>query len=163
MKAKIEAGGTLELLTQGELRDELARAMEGWRAELGRGVKFRKFSAQATVSGGVWSVGGGAAAAQKQTLGPAPGFMWSVTRIAVSGGGYNNGADDWDLFSDAAQPSNLILLNFGVGDQWEPGVIVLTGPEELVFVGRGTGIAGTDIHISGQAIEVPVQQGWRLI
>jgi hypothetical protein len=162
MKTRIKVDAELEMLTQSELREELTAAMQGWRAELGRGVKFRKFSAQATVVGGFWDVGGMAASNQKQTLGPEPGFMWSITRLAVSGGGFDPTSDTWQLFSDSNQPSKLILLNFGYGDQWEPGVIVLTGPEQLVFAGDGSG-GGTDIHISGAAIEVPVQQAWRLI
>jgi hypothetical protein len=163
MKAEIKAGAQIELLTRSELREEFVTAMTAWRQELARGVKFRKFSATATVVGGEWAVGGGAASNEKQTLGPEPGFMWSLTSLAVNGSGYDTSSDDYNLYSDAVQPSKFILTIFGYGDQWDPGVIVLTGPEQLAFAGVGTGTDGDQIHIAGRAIEVPVQQGWRLI
>lgn len=160
MRAEIKAGAAIELLTQSELREELTAAMQGWRAELARGVKFVKFQASTNVVTGRWELGGNAAF--NANLGPRPGFMWSITRIAVSGNGFDPTSDDWEMYSDAVQPSKFILQNIGFGDQWDPGVIVLTGPEQLAFSGAGTG-SGTDIHVSGGAIEVPVQQAWRLI
>jgi hypothetical protein len=163
VKAKIEAGVDIELLTQSELREEIAHAMTAWRAELSRGVKYRKFSAQTVLTGATWAIGGDSPQSGNEVLGPEPGFMWSITRLAVSGGGFNSNADTWSIFTNSPTPSNFILLNFGFGDQWDTGVIVLNGPDKLAFTGAGTGVAGTDIIVSGAAVEVPVQQGWRLI
>lgn len=163
MKFEIVGGAKVDLLSRDELKEELATFARAWKDEIRRGVKYRKFSAQTNVSGGVWLLGGDAPEDNNNALGPEPGFVWSITRIAINGNGFDPTSDDWQMYTDAVQPSKFILTNFGFGDQWDTGVIVLYGPERLAFRGVGTGVGGTDIHMTGQAVEVPVQLAHMLL
>ncbi len=156
---EIKAGAKLDLLTQKELQASLA----GWFAEITRGVRFRQFSAQGTVVGGVWTIGGSAAENRASSLGPEPGMLWAVTGIAVSGNGVIPGTDLFSVFIDEVTPSKLVDSGLTRSRSWDSPSLVLQGESRLAFTGAGTGIAGTDVTVSGRAVEVPVQLAWQLL
>lgn len=167
MKFKIEAGAELDLISRGELREELAIATGAWREEISRGVKWRKFSAQGVVGtpnpAGTWLIGAGAPNNSKDTLGPDVGFVWAVTRIAVSGNGFVPGTDLFSVYVDEISPSRLVISGLTRGNTWDVGTFVLHSGEALALSGAGTGVAGTDVTVSGQAVEVPAQLAWQLL
>ena len=163
MKFTIHAGAEMETLTQGELSEELTAALSAWRAELGRGAKWRKFSARADVAAGVWTIGGASAPNNdKYATGPQPGFTWAVTRVAVAGNGVIAGTDLWSVYVDDVTPSRLVTSGHTRFQTYDVGVLVLNGGEQLTLNGVGTG-AGTDVTVSGQAVEIPEQLAWMLL
>lgn len=163
MKAKFQVGSEIEFLTKDELGEELKTALGAWRTEIGRGVRWRKFSGQGTVAGGAWVIGGTGANNDKDPLGPQPGFVWAVTRIAVSGNGFVPGTDAFSVYVGEAVPSRLVITGLTRGETWDVAVLVLNGGEELALTGVGTGLAGTDVTVSGQAVELPSQLAWQLL
>lgn len=156
MKFKLQAGAELDLITEHEMRGVLA----DWMAEITRGVKFRQFSARADVSGGVWTITQDRN--NSDVLGPAGGMIWAVTRIAVAGNGFVAGTDTFSVYTDEITPSKLIESGLTRGARWTPPVVTLNGSEKLALSGVGTG-AGTDVTVSGQAIELPLQLAWQLL
>lgn len=158
MKAKLQAGMELDLLSKAEVAEVLTEARASWQKEIARGVRFRSFSSVATVAGGVWSIG---AAAGVDQLGPREGFIWSVTRIAVSGPGLVLGTDLFSAYVSEVTPVKLIQSGLTRGAQWDMGVLVLVGGDRLTLAGVGTGVG--EVYVSGAAVELPVQLAFQLL
>ena len=159
MKFKLQAGMELDLLTREELGEELDRSAGSWRGELSRNVRFPRFSARTDVVGGVWAINPDSNTAGK--LGPKVGFIWSVMRLAVSGGGIVLGTDVWRAFVGENAPSQFVDSSTR-GMSFNPGALVIRDGESLLFAGAGTG-AGTDVTVVGQAIELPDFLAWQLL
>lgn len=159
-KFKIQANADIELLTRDEVRDVL----RGWMEEIHRGLRFQEFSVTATVAGaGTWQV---AAPGPHDTLGPAPGMVWAITRVAVSGPGFARATNDFSVYKDEISPSKLVITVPGVATstaswEWDVGGLILVGGRRLAFAGAGT--AGQQVTVAGEAVEVPVQLAWQLI
>ena len=162
MKVKLQAGAEMDLLTREEVRAEL-QAHGAWRGEIARGVKFRDFSGQGTVTGAVWSIGGDTPNNDKDPLGPQAGFVWAVTRIAVSGNGFVPGTDLFSVYKDSISATKLIVSGLTRGTTWDVPTLVLNSNQVLALTGAGTGLTGTDVFVSGQAVELPVQLAWQLL
>jgi hypothetical protein len=156
MKAKFEVGADIDFLTRDELRAELS----GWLAEISRGVRFRAFTGTGTVAGGVWQITSDTPGGKD--LGPAAGILWSVTGLIVSGSGYSPAADTYSVYLGDVSAARLQRSAIVRDTSWDVGGLVLTGPERLALAGVGTG-AGTEIVVSGRAVEVPIHLGWQLI
>jgi hypothetical protein len=160
MKAKLEAGMTLDFLTSEELRGELASAMKAWRSEIARGVRFPKFSGQGVITGGAFRIGGDGDA-NKSRLGPDAGFVWAVVRLSAFGGGFVPGTDSFNVWIDEVTPSRLVETGITRTAKYDITGLVLVGPESLVFTGTST---GTDpVTVAGQAVELPVQLAYSLV
>lgn len=148
MKAKFEVGASIDFLT----KDEMTEVMAAWWAEVGRGVRFRRFNGQATVAGGVWSM---------LIPGPREDCIWAVTRLAASGPGLVLGTDIWTVAVNQADPSTIVGTGFLRNATWDVGVLMLNGGDQLAVNGVGTG-AGA-VAISGAAIELPNQLAWQFL
>lgn len=152
MKFKLKAGMDIDLLNRDELADELGR-MPAWVSELGRGVKYVDLSRPTVSDGtGAWSV----------TFQPGNGFLWSVTRIAVSGAGYDPTADSFAIFN--GQSSGLRLVENGLArvGKYDLAQLVVKGPAELIVSGTNAN-ASAEVLVSGAAVEVPAAYGWKLL
>ena len=160
MKFKLQAGMDLDLLTRQELGEELDRSAGSWRQELSRNVRFPRFSARTDVAGGVWTINPDSSTAGK--LGPRVGFIWSVMRLAVSGGGIVLGTDVWRAFVGENAASQFIDSSLR-GMNFNPGALVVRDGESLLFTGVGTGVGATDVTVVGQAIELPDFLAWQLL
>jgi hypothetical protein len=155
MKFKIQAGAEVDIISEPEMR----RIFADWMVEIGRGVKFRKAGGQVQLSAGTWRVD----STTKIEAGPQPGFLWSVTRVAVLGGGYVPGTDSFSIFN--GDPSNLTAvssavsrsLGFGIGE------MVIQPGDVVGMTGVGTGVNGTDINVTLLVAEVPIQLAWQLL
>lgn len=156
---KFQVGAEWDLLNRAELDAALDKALQSWAKEIGRGVRFREFSGRGNVVGGVWTIDGHAAG---QTLGPAEGMVWAITRAAISGNGVVVGTDLWSLYSGEVSPSKLVESRLLVTRYFDVPNVVLAGGNCLVATGVGTG-AGADVTLSGQAVELPVQLAWQLL
>lgn len=166
MKAKLEAGMTLDFLTREEVREELREFAKAWKQEIARGVRFVKFSVATVraVPANTWQVGGDTGNNDKDQLGPQPGFLWAVTRIKVSGNAYNTTGDDFQVFIDERTPSKFVDQQFGPGDFYDVPKLVLNGGETLLIRGTATVVATeNDVVVAGAAVEVPVQLAHLLV
>jgi hypothetical protein len=149
MKFKLQAGMDLDLLTKDEVRAEL----KSWQAELVRGITFRTLS-QRVDAAAAWTM---------DPIGPAAGFVWSLTRVAVAGNGLVLAADTFNLFFGGATNSpGAIATGLLRQKEWDPGVLVVAGPRTVVITGAATG-TGTDVFASLSVIELPVQLAWQLL
>ncbi len=151
MEFELKAGAKFDLLSPKEFRAEMDKA-PAWVAELTRGVKFRPFGEQATITAaGTWSV-------QDE---PRPGFIWGLTLLAISGPGYDPTTHRTSVF--VQDTGALRARDVGIVSSRQyplPGIVVV-GTEPLIVTGTGT--AGSTLTVAGQIVEVPVQVGWRLL
>jgi hypothetical protein len=85
-----------------------------------------------------------------------------VTGIAVSGNGFNPAADTYSVFFDEASPTKLVRSGLTRDSTWDVGSLVIDGASGLALSGVGTA-GGTEIWVSGRAVEVPVQLAWQLL
>lgn len=161
MKVKLQAGAELDLFNREEMAAELDRIFAAWKAEIPRGVKWRPFSASTVAAGGVWAIGG--PGNDKDQLGPNPGFVWAVTRLAVSGNGVVQGTDIWNVFMDDIAPSKLVSSGHTRFVTYDVGVFVLNPNGQILAQGAATGLGGTDVTLSGQAVELPKELSWQLL
>jgi len=159
-EVSLHAGAKLDLLNRDEVKDVLDVAMTSWRKELARGVRFRAFSGRATVVGGAWQML--PTDADDNILGPNPGMVWSVTTIAVSGGGILGGTDRFGVYIDDISPTKLVVGRILDNVLFDVGALVIDGASKLALAGAGTG-AGTVVWMSGRAVELPVQLAWQLL
>ncbi len=153
MEFKIEAGAKINLLT----KEEVGEVFAGWKAELARGIKFRTFSIRTDVAGGVFST------TNVDFAGPDAGFVWAVTRLAISGAGLVLGTDLANVYVDDVTPSKLVMSGLTRQATWDIPGLILTGGSRVIVTGVGTGATGTDVTVSGAAIEVPLQLAWQLL
>lgn len=149
MKVKLQANAELDLITQAEVREILV----GWQAELSRGVRFRNFSSR-TGQAADWLLGGDVPDNNSDPLGPKEGFVWSVSRLVVTG--IVNGTDLYSVYRSVVQPASAVAVRLTNDKVWEPGVFVLQGGERLALSGVSTG-TDPSIVVAGQVIELPVQ------
>lgn len=158
----IQAGAKIDLFT----KKEATEVLRGWFEEIHRGVKFQEFAAQATANAaGIWTVGGSGSTA-RDTLGPQDGFVWAVTRLAVSGGGFDRTADDYSVYTDEITASKLVVTVPGVATstgswEWDTPGLVLVGGRSLALQGQAT--AESVITVSGAAVELPIQLAYQLL
>lgn len=119
MKFKIQAGGTIDVATRDEVRQEIVAASASWFTEVARGDRYRRFSAFSdTDAAGNLVIGDRVSEGQ---LGPSQGFVWSVNRLAV-GGGYDPNADDQTTLLTASNPGagvGLVTFDVPAGETWE--------------------------------------------
>lgn len=153
MKTKLQAGLTIDTLTQDELRAELHAfahsAMKSWREELSRGVKYRRRAYTGTVAadGTLTIIGDG----------PAEGMIWSLTRLTFAAG--TPGATGVNLHANEVAGGSMLWR--GLVDNEEPSDtgVVLVGGDVLVIAGSGLTVA-EQIIITVSIKEVPAMLGW---
>lgn len=150
MKMKLHAGAELDLLSP----DEFRRELRSWSAEISRGARFLRRPWVAT--------GNGAAGLQIKGEGPAEGFIWAVTRLSVSGPGFDPATQTIDAYVNDASPSSLVWS--GLTRNATPGdhAIVLTGGDSLVFAVSGSPALGAQITVTATIKEVPALMAWSL-
>lgn len=157
MKFKIQAGAEIDVATKKEVRDEIEAARTSWIGEVARGDRFRRFSAYAySDAAGTVAVG-----QTGQYIGPAEGFVWSVTRFAVTSG-YDPATQvlSLTLGSDATTGSAVIIPDLGTYNDLSGNQLVLYPGDRLYVV--GTVAASSRVWVTGQARELPISLAWRL-
>lgn len=156
MEFEIQAGAKIDIMTPAEMRRELA----AWMAEVRRGVKFRRAGAQGQASGGTFRID---ASLHTGDVGPAAGFLWSVTSIAVQGGAYDLTADTFAAY--VGEPSGSTVVATGISRRigFSIGELVLNGPDSLTITGLATGTDGTDVSATLLVAEIPDHLAWQLL
>jgi hypothetical protein len=164
-KTVIRANATLDTLTEPELNRSLAHFMTEWRAELLRGVKFRRILRKgvADASGNLML---GGSDSRLRGLGPEEGFIWSVDFFSLypltTGGTaivrlYQNTANDGDLVRGDYTP-----VNSAVSDNFGGRGLIMQGGSTLLLTASGL-TAGTSVTLTGQATEVPFNNAYGLL
>lgn len=159
MKFKLVGGAEIDLFTADEAKTVVENALAGWHKEITRGVKFRQFSGQTVNTGATWQM----VDPTGELLGPREGFLWSVTRVTVAGAGVVPGTDAYSLGVNELSASKLIETGLTRGIRFDVGALVLNGGDRLAAGGASTGTLGYPIVLSGAAVELPVQLGYRLL
>lgn len=157
MKFKINAGVEVDVLSEPEMRKIFA----DWMVEIRRGVKFRKAGGQTNVAGGVWSIGDPGHG--HDAMGPQPGFLWSVTNIAVAGNGFVEGTDTFSVFNGAASTLTVVATGLTRQISFNPGSFVVASGDWVALTGVGTGASGIDVGVTLLVAEVPEQLAWQLL
>jgi hypothetical protein len=156
VKFKIAAGAEFDVVTEKEMRGALADFQTNWIAELSRGDRYRDFRASGTIAAAALSIGGDTDAGID--LGPAPGFVWSITRLAVVNLATN---DVLTLFKNENAPSSTIKPVLLTYNSFGRNELVLYPGDRLLV--EGSSLAGTGkVTITGTAREIPVALAWRL-
>lgn len=157
-KFAFKAGAEFDMLTNKELRDTLKDVMASWMAETTIGARYARFSAAALIANSAVEIGGPGRA--DDNLGPAPGFVWDVRRLRITGLATNDVAA---VYVNDANPSSMIASTADVA-----GALFLFGEQVILYPGdsllvTGASLAATGfITVSGQVRELPMALAWRL-
>lgn len=157
-KFKIAAGAEIDMLTNSELRKTLSDTMASWMAEVTTGARYARFSAAGLIAGAALQIGGAERA--DDNLGPAPGFVWDVRRLRISG---LADADVASVYVNDANPSSMVASTADVS-----GGLFLWGEQVVLYPGDSLLVAGASltatgyVTVSGQVRELPMALAWRL-
>lgn len=158
-KVKIQAGAEFDVITKQEMREALTEVRRSWMQEVSHGVGFPRFTANGLIVGAALDFGANGPAAE--FLGPAPGFLWDVRRLRITG---LTTGDVVSIYLNDANPSSLIATTGDLAGgrlfTWAEQVILYPG-DALRVVGSGLTATGT-ITAAGQVRELPVSLAWRL-
>lgn len=172
---KLELGAKLDCLNRHELEDVLTRKADAWFRYRAKGTKRQAFWSSGQVAGAALVIGDsnvpGAA-----MLGPREGWAWKVERISVTG--FAAATTDYvkvykgDVGAGSPQADMRFVDVLSVS-KWAiypgHGCILLPGDHIVIAGGAAyTGAAltspnGTLWTVTGEAIETPAEQIWKLI
>lgn len=164
-EVQLKAGAKLDLLNRKELRETLDVVTRDWFAQVARGDRYRRFSADGTIAAGGVTIGG--PEQRDGTLGPAEGFVWAVQRLAVGGLTSSTGTplvattEPVQLFLNDPGPASLVHPALVGYEEFGEHQLVLYPGDTLLVVGTGLTSTGT-VTVSGQARELPLPLAWRL-
>jgi hypothetical protein len=156
MKQKFNAGAELDILT----KRELSSALKEWMVDVAKGCRPIRINAQGVAGSDGTVTIGGAATLTGGKLGPAPGFWWAITRIAVrvdqlpaAYSLYFNGPHVNSLVRDLDGTQNG-YASFGAHE-------CLVGNQDQLVIRATSLVAGSTVTASGAAVEIPSQLLWK--
>lgn len=163
MKMKLQAGMEIDMITPAEMSAALEADRKAWQGEIARGIDFKDIALTGVKNGAVWSLDlSNVLQQQRRDMGPSAGFVWSITRLYVSGTGVVAGTDLFSIYTDEVSATKLVASGLTRGKEWNLGGLVLAESRTLAFSGAATG-AGSDIWVAGQAVQMPRQLMWQLL
>jgi hypothetical protein len=158
VKTKIAAGAEIETLTPQELQTRLDLYIRDWYQEKARGVLTMRFDSTATVAGAALTI----PATAQPAIGPKDGFAWTVQSMRVQG---LSSGDTLTIFRNSSQvPGNFVgqLTAAAPAVSFGSKGLILHGGEKLVVIGASL-MAGGDITVNGEGIEVPDPDLYKLL
>ena len=160
MKSTLELGSHIDTLDRSELRDELAVHAQDRFRQFARGVKYLRFGPFGTHAvSSAFAIDG-----TQLGIGPREGFLWSIRRITVFGLVGGTTPDTALLYRN--QAAGIPIWQFTGNSQFATFgkmEIALLGGETLSLASSGT-IASTGlISISGDYMEVPAEEVFKLL
>ena len=160
MKAKLELGAELDMLTKNELDQSLSK-ISSWQRDAAQGLKAfdvpRLFGA---VSGAAISLG--ADQPEGQYLGPKSGFYWKIGRISIDG---LAAADEVKLYKGpSGGGGRFVTWIAGQPGVYHPGscALILKPGDYLSIVGTGLTATG-QIVVTGEGVSAPGEMMWKLL
>lgn len=155
-KYKMSAGSEFETLSKAELDASLKQ----WMVDTAKGIRPVLIAAQGAADGaGAVSVGG-ATTLTGGALGPADGYWWAVTRLAVRIDGQPAA---FSLYLNSVGPHSLVRdVNGSQGGYAAFGSteLMVPGTDNLIIQGSSV-TAGSAVTVTGQAIEMPNSLLWK--
>lgn len=158
-KFKLDFGAEIEVLTKSELDDSLDGLPTGIWAQYARGLKHLDLPVMSgAVAGGALRLGG--SDSPDQTFcGPRQGFVWRVARISVFGLAAN---DVVQVYRGDVAASRFVTVLSATAPSFTPSHGLLLKPGGRIVV-DGTGLAATHLTVTGEVIEAPGEQIFKLI
>lgn len=153
MKFKVNAGVDIEVATPREVRDIVDSVRTSWTAEVAKGDRFVRFSAYGDVAAAGVVIGGSG-----EPIGPQPGFVWSVRRIALTN--YSPTTDDLALYHGDVSDSAVVIPHLESDEFFPEASLVLYPGDSLIVSGDHAGSGR--VWLAGQARELPISLAWRL-
>lgn len=146
-KTRLNANSTIDTLTQDELYETLTKQTVSFFQEMARGFTTARFDTYGVPTGDDDDLL--LPASSERPIGPQDGFAWTVKRVSVYGLG---DGDVVNLYRNSVGPSTFIdqLTDTSPVVKFDKSFI-LRGGESLIA--SGTGLAGTEIHLNGEAVE----------
>ncbi len=165
MKAKLDFGAEIDILSGEEFNKGLRQAIAFMRAEAEslKHVRLPVLSGQ-VAAGGTITLGSEGlldqSANQGALCGPRSGFAWRITRVSVTG---LLAAEELSLYWADASPQRYVAGITGPGlFNLSTKSLLLKPTEHLVVSGSGL-TAGETITVSGEAIEVVAEQIFKIL
>lgn len=158
-KFKLDFGAEVELLTQGELDDSVNKLPGGIWGEYARGLKHLDLPVlSGKVAGGQITLG--ASDVADQTLcGPRQGYVWRVVRVSIYG---LAAGDAVQLYKGDVAASRFVTAIAAANPCFTPSHGLLLKPGNYLTV-DGSGLVATNIVVTGEVIEAPAEQIFKVI
>lgn len=164
MRSTLELGAQLDTLDRGELRSELAAHAQERYQQFARGIKYLRFGPFTTpIASNAFSLDG-TGAGQNRSIGPREGFIWSVRRITVTGLTTGTTPDVANLFR--GNPSGIPVWQFNGNNfayTFGKTELLLLAGEVLSLANQGNITATGNVTISGDLLEVPAEEIFKLL
>lgn len=159
-KVRLELGAELDMLTKGELDESLKRSSDNsWERQAAHGLRHHDIPVMfGAVTGGNITLGAG------QTdgvyCGPESGFYWSVSRVSVNGLATG---DQVKLFKGDPSAGRFVTWIAYQPGVYSPGKLgLILKPGDFLSI-TGTGLTGTNIRVTGEAVAVPGPLMWKIL
>lgn len=155
-KIALKAGAELDVLSQGELEQTLARDLARREIARLRGIKHMRlplligFAAAGKLSLGVEHGG--------TSVGPQEGYRWAITRLVVTGLASGASPDVVNFYlNSAAGPVFWTLTGNQYAQTFGKGQLTMYGGDTLAVASSGTFSSASQIIVSGEAWETPAE------
>lgn len=165
MKAKLELGMELDLLSPGELNDGLGGLGDRLIAERAYGLRHIRLPLlTGTVpAGGALTLGSQASVDQDLNptrCGPRQGFYWRVTRISLYG---MQNSDEVAVYFGEPSPQRFVGNLAVSGPEVDGSHFLLLKPDDYLTISGTSLTVGAVYTLNGEAIEAPAEQMYKLI
>lgn len=166
MKVKLDFGQEIDLLTQAEVAQVLAKRDTAMRAELA-GKKYRRMPPlTGKAVSGVLDIGGESQAGWNgQPIGPDQGYVWAFRRLAVSGLTTGTTPDIVNLHRHGSGTGSVVWQfngnNFAYTFSFAE-MVFLPG-ETIRITNVGTFAATGNIGLTGDLVQVPSERLGELV
>lgn len=161
----IQGGARIDIPSRAEIKDTLAGELDARERQQAKGWKWMRLPEVLSAVVASNAVKAGIASGQAQ-LGPEEGYAWSLRRLLVTGLATGATPDVVNLYRNDrfAGPPLWQFNGNNFGYTFGRLELVLQPGDTLSFqnVGSIAAAAGTVILLSGELIEVPAQQLWKL-
>lgn len=158
---RVGTDASFETVTPAEHQNITAKLLWEVQRDRYRGVKFLSLpQLQGTAAAGALALGYGT-----QRTGPGQGFVWSITKLVVSGLTAGATPDVVNFFVNhetAAVPWWQLNGN-SFGETFGRGQMMMNPGDFLLCYSLGTFAATGQITVGGQVLEVPAEQAGKLI
>ncbi len=160
MKIKLDFGTEIDILTQKELDESLARANDAAARAFLRGAQLKGIPRLI----GPASSGSLLLGQEGDTVGPRQGFVWSIMRLAVNGLTAGASPDIVNLyFGSSNNPAEWQFNGNNWAYTWGRGQFPVLPGQTLVLANVGTFASTETIIMTGTIWELPAEMAGKLL
>jgi len=162
-EVEIKGGLRLEIPNRAEIRDTVGEAFDAQERRAARGWKWMRLpvytATPANSAVAIDSASNGGA-----ELGPNSGYAWSLRRIVIDGMTTGTTPDVINMYRNAITGQAPLWQFNGNNFAYTFGRLemVIIGGDALKFASVGTFAATGQIRVTGELVEVPAEQLWKL-